>query len=74
MGICWSVRPTLITIMLGKLSRTIAQQSAGAVFCGAACVLTGLHPFIHHFEGGTLDAIFDYLYVASLDAMNRTTN
>lgn len=57
-----------------RLTKLIAHQAAATVFCGTACVLTGLHPLIHHFEGGTLDAMLDYLYAASLNAMNQGTN
>lgn len=56
------------------MPRFISSQLASAIFCGTACTLTALHPVIHHLEGGTLDAILDYLYAASLDAMNRNTN
>lgn len=55
-----------------RLTRFIASQAAATCFCGVAVSLTAIHPFIHHLESGTLDAILDYVYAASLDVMNRT--
>lgn len=56
--------------MFSQLKGAVTSQVAGAVFCGTACVLTGLHPFIHHLENGTLDAMLDYLYATALNGMN----
>ena len=60
--------------MLGSLKRAATTQVAATVFCGTACVLTAIHPIIHHLENGTLDAILDYLYATSLNAMNRSND
>lgn len=54
-------------MQFGKL---ITTQLAATVFAVTAVTLTGIHPFIHHLENGTLDSILDYLYVTSLNAMN----
>lgn len=57
-----------------RLTKLITEQAAATVFCGVACTLTGLHPFIHHLESGVLDSVLDYLYAASLNAMNHRSN
>lgn len=57
-----------------RFTKLITEQAAATVFCGVACTLTGLHPFIHHLEGGTLDSFLDYLYATSLNAMNHRSN
>lgn len=71
-GVQRRMRATGVRFM--ALRKLITQQAAATVLCGTACVLTGLHPIIHHLEGGTLDAILDYLYATSLNAMNHRSN
>lgn len=57
-----------------RLARFITSQAAATVFCGTACILTGLHPFIHHLENGTLDNILEYMYATALNGMTQTRN
>lgn len=52
------------------MGRFLTQQAAATVFAGTALVMIGLHPIYHQLEGGTLDAVLDYVYAASLNAMN----
>jgi hypothetical protein len=53
------------------MHRFLLSQATGLVFVSVAVTLTAVHPFVHHMENGTLDAIIDYVYASSLDAMNR---
>lgn len=55
--------------MLRSLARLVTSQAAGCVLCSTAVTLTAIHPLIHHLENGTLDAILDYAYAYSLNAM-----
>ena len=57
-----------------SIRQAITSQLAATCFCGVAVSLTAIHPIIHHLENGTLDAILDYLYATSLNAMNRSND